>query len=115
MPARAGSWQIPVVVPFDWSRIRLTEHMTEAAAVVAECRVVLDFGRGSPVTYDVKVFDDLKGDGGARYFAVGTSGDAEVAGFRPVGSGDSPEDALQDCLNRAGIHHRRLVKQTDDV
>ena len=28
----------------DWRRVTLTEHMKEAAAVVGECQVVLDFG-----------------------------------------------------------------------
>jgi hypothetical protein len=114
LPPRAGSWQIPLVAPFDWSRVRFTEHMTEAAAVVAECRVVLDFARGEPVTYEVKVFDDLKRTGDTRYFAVGASDDAAAGGYRPVGAGETPEEALQECLNRAGVHLRRLVKQGDD-
>ena len=86
--------------------------MTEAAAVVAECRVVLDFGR-APVTYAVKVFEELKGGGSTRYFAVGTNDDADDH-YRPVGSGDTAETALEDCLARAGIHLRRLVKQADE-
>jgi hypothetical protein len=100
------------VTNFDWSRIRFTEHMTEAAAVVGECQVVLDFGDGAPVTYEIKVFEDIKGGGTAPYFALGTS--REAGTFRPVGSGDSPENALQACLNDAGVHHRRLLKQARD-
>jgi hypothetical protein len=86
--------------------------MTEAAAVVAECQVALDFGSGTPVVYAIKVFDTLKGAAGARYFAVGTSLEHEV--FHPVGNGEDPEAALQNCLNNAGIHHRRLLKQARD-
>ena len=97
---------------FDWSRIRFTEHMTEAAAAVAECQVVLDFEDGAPIAYEIKVFEGLKGGGPTRYFALGTSRDGQ--GFRPAGGGDSPEDALQACLNDAGVHHRRLVKQARD-
>jgi len=106
-------WQIRPVSGFDWSRIRFTEHMIEAAAVVAACQVVLDFGSGTPVTYEITVFDALKGGGEARYFALGTSREAQA--FRPVGSGESPEAALQDCLNNAGVHHRRLLKQARET
>jgi hypothetical protein len=100
------------VAGVDWGRIRFTEHMTEAAAVVAECQVVLDFEGGTPVTYAIKVFETLKGAAQERYFAVGTSREDMV--FRPLGSGEDPEEALQACLNNAGIHHRRLLKQARD-
>jgi len=36
---------------------------------------------------------------------------ADADGFRPVGTADTPEDALNACLAKAGVHHRRLVKQ----
>ena len=93
----------------DWTRIALTEHMTEAAALVGECQVVLDFDGAERTQYELKVYESLKG-GGDRYFAVGTN-PADAAGFRPVGGGTTPEDALQACLNHAGIYHRRRVKQ----
>jgi len=96
----------------DWSRVRLTEHMTEAAAIVAECHVVLDFGTARAV-YEVKVYQDLKGTGADAYFAVGISPDAPD-GYRPSAGGDTPEAALQACLDAAGIHHRRLVKQATE-
>jgi hypothetical protein len=92
----------------DWSRVRFTEHMTEAAVVVAECHVVIDFGV-ERAAYEVKVYRSLKGEAG-RYFAVGTNRD-DAAGFRPVGDGDTPEVALQLCLDDAGVYHRRRVKQ----
>lgn len=98
---------------FDWSRIQFTEHMTEAAAVVAECQVVLDFGTVAHVTYEIKVYDALKGGGDERYFAVGTS--REEHAFQPMGSGATAEDALQSCLTNAGIYHRRRVKQAGDA
>src|SRR5207253_1401765 len=47
---------------------------------------------------------------GPGVFAVGTN-PADAAGVRPVGGGTTPEDALQACLNHAGIYHRRRVKQ----
>jgi hypothetical protein len=99
-------------VPLDWRRVTFTEHMVEAAAVVAECHVVVDFGPTERTPYEVKVYESLKDDGAERYFAVGTCRE-DPEGFRPLGGGATPEEALQACLNAAGIHHRRLVKQRD--
>jgi hypothetical protein len=100
-------------VPIDWTRVAFTEHMTEAAALVGECQVVLDFTPTERVQYEVKVYESLKGaDGDDRYFAVGTRPD-DPQGFRPVAGGTTPEAALQACLNAAGVHHRRRVKQAD--
>lgn len=96
----------------DWSRVRLTEHMTEAAAVVAECHVVLEFGTAR-AQYEVKVYRDLKGAGADPYFAVGVSPDA-TDGYRPSAGGETAEAALEACLATAGIHHRRLVKQATE-
>jgi hypothetical protein len=98
---------------FDWSHIRFTEHMTEAAAMVAECQVVLDFGPAAQVAYEIKVYESLKGGGAERYFAVGINRD-DPQGFRPVGGAATAEEALQACLSNAGIHHRRRVKQADE-
>jgi len=98
-------------VSIDWRRVAFTEHMTEAAALVAECHVVLDFEGAERTQYELKVYESLKG-GGERYFALGTN-PADVDGFRPTGGGGTPEEALQACLNHAGIHHRRRVKQAD--
>ena len=83
--------------------------MTEAAALVAECDVVLDFPPDERVTYAIKVYQNLKGDG-EPYFAVGINPE-DPAGYRPVASAMSPEEALQTCLANAGVHHRRRVKQ----
>jgi hypothetical protein len=98
---------------FDWSRIRFTEHMTEAAAVVVECQVVFDFGADAlaPVSYDVQVMRVLKGASARPFFAVGTDR-ADPQGFRPLGEGDTAEEALDACLAAAGVYRRRLVKQS---
>ena len=93
----------------NWQRIVLTEHMVEAAAVVAECHVAFDFEGDETVAYEIKVYRTLKGDGDP-YFAVGVNRE-DASGFRPVGAGESAEDALNACLAKAGVHHRRLVKQ----
>ncbi len=94
----------------DWSRVAFTEHMTEAAVVEAACHVVFDFGPDEQATYEIVVMRVLKG-GGAPYFATGRNRDAPD-GFRPFGDGDTPEEALQACLESAGIHHRRHERQT---
>src|SRR5262245_47073158 len=96
--------------PLDWTRITFTEHMTEAAVVVGECHVVLDFPPDERATYAIKVYEALKGTGPERYFALGVNTD-DPAGYRPVGGGDTAEDALQACLANAGVYHRRRVKQ----
>ena len=93
----------------EWRRVVFTEHMTEAAAVVGECQVVLDFDGAERTEYALKVYESLKGEGD-RYFAVGTN-PADPESFRPVGGGTTPEEALQACLNHAGVYHRRRVKQ----
>ena len=92
----------------DWERVVFTQHMTEAAALEAACDVVFDFGPDERATYRIEVFRVLKGSG-TPYFATGKSGDH--LDFRPYGEGDTPETALQACLESAGIHHRRRERQ----
>jgi hypothetical protein len=96
--------------PLDWSRIVFTEHMPEAAAVEAQCQVVLDFGPPERVCYEITVLRSLKGEGSQPFFAYGRSLDPG-GDFRPIGEGRSPEEALQECLAEAGLYHRRRVKQ----
>jgi hypothetical protein len=97
----------------DWSRITFTEHMTEAAAVVGQCEVVIDFDAAERTAYEIRVYQSLKGHGDEPYFAVATNrGDAEA--FRPIGTGETAEAALQECLANAGIYHRRRVKQSNE-
>jgi hypothetical protein len=95
----------------DWRRIVLTEHMTEAAALVGECVVVLDFG-SERASYEIKIYEALKGDGDEPYFALGRNREQADA-FQPFGSATTAEEALQRCLNAAGVYHRRRVKQAD--
>jgi len=100
-------------VPIDWSRVEFTEHMTEAAALVAECQVVIDVGPEERVQYAIKVYETLKGGAGDRFFAIGTN-PADADGYRPFGAAATAEEALQACLATAGIHHRRRVKQAGE-
>ena len=94
----------------NWSRVVFTQHMTEAAALEATCDVVFDFGPDEQATYRIEVFRVLKGSG-APYFATGESRADPATVFRPFGEGDTPEDALQACLESAGVHHRRHERQ----
>jgi hypothetical protein len=104
---------VPTKDSLDWTRITLTDHMVEAAAVVAQCQVAFDFEGREQVTYEVKVFRTLKGASSEPFFAVAVNlGDSTA--FRPIGEGDTPEAALEACLAAAGIHHRRRVKQSGD-
>jgi hypothetical protein len=96
----------------DWSRVRFTEHMTEAAAVVGECHVVLDFDGIEHTTYEVRVLRPLKGASDAAFFAVGVNR-AALDGYRPVGEGATPEEAVEACLAAAGVHHRRRLRQRE--
>ena len=97
----------------DWSRVVFTQHMTEAAALEATCDIVLDFGPDEHATYRIQVFRVLKGSG-APYFATGESRADPATTFRPFGEGDTAEEALQACLESAGVHHRRHERQRPD-
>ena len=98
------------VTGIDWSRVRFTEHMTEAAAVVGACRVVFDFDGREQATYAVEVLRALKGPAPRPYFALGTNV-ADPGAYRPLGEGDTPEEAVEACLAAAGVHHRRRLRQ----
>jgi hypothetical protein len=100
------------MAPLDWSRVVFTEHMPEAAVVEAQCQVVLDFGPPQQVCYEITVLRTLKGAGVLPFAALGRNRD-DPGGFRPVGEGTTAGEALQECLVHAGVHHRRLVKQSD--
>jgi hypothetical protein len=95
-----------------WDAISFTEHMVEAAAVVAECQVAFDFEGHEQVCYEVKVFRVLKGAATQPFFAV-ASDRGGTGTFRPFGEGATAEEALEACLASAGIHHRRRVKQSE--
>ena len=56
-----GAGHSPLVSAIDWSRVGFTEHMVEAAVVVAECQVAFDFEGNEQACWDVKVCRVLKG------------------------------------------------------
>jgi len=96
-------------VSIDWSKIVFTEHVTEAAIVIGQTQVVIDFG-AERASYDILVYEAVKGGGDDRYFAVGTNRD-DAGGYRPTAAAATAEEAVQRCLSDAGIFHRRRVKQ----
>jgi hypothetical protein len=84
--------------------------MTEAAAVVGECHVAFDFDGHEQAAYEIKVLRPLKGASTSPFFAIGTNR-GEPHGYRPVGEGDSAEEAVEACLAAAGVYHRRRLRQ----
>ena len=84
--------------------------MKEAAAVEGQCQVVFDFGPEERASYEITVLRSLEADAAQPFFAYGRNLDAS-GGYRPVGEGATPEEALQECLAEAGLYHRRRLKQ----
>jgi hypothetical protein len=89
----------------DWRQVALTSHMVEAARVVGEAEVVIEFSETARGWFRVTVFEDLRLDTGERFFARAT--DKEDAAIQALGSGATAEDAATDCLREAGISLRR--------
>jgi len=90
----------------DWRRVPLTEHMTEAARVVSEAEVVIEFSEAARGWFRVTVFEDLRVSGeDERYFARAVEKDDQS--IQSVGAGATPEDAATVCLREAGVSLRR--------
>jgi len=90
----------------DWGRVPLTEHMTEAACVVSQAEVVIEFTPAARGWFRVTVFEDLRAEDDAeRYFARAVDKDDESV--QGLGSGATPEDAAAICLREAGVSLRR--------
>ena len=53
----------------DWRSIPLSEHVTEAARIVGEAEIVIDFGPEARGWFRVAVFEDLKATPDTAYFA----------------------------------------------
>jgi hypothetical protein len=90
----------------DWSRVTLTAQMTEAARVVSEAEVVIDFGETARGWFRVRVLEDLRAaDDGERYFARAVEKDDPAV--QALATGATPEDAASACLREAGVSLRR--------
>jgi hypothetical protein len=90
----------------DWRRVPLTEHMTEAARVVSQAEIVIEFSETARGWFQVTVFEDLRAtDDAGRYFARAVEKDD--ATVQALGSGATPEEAATICLREAGVSLRR--------
>ena len=90
----------------DWRRVPLTEHMTEAARVVSEAEVVVEFSPTARGWFRITVFEDLRATSDAeRYFARAVERDD--ATVQALAGAATPEDAATACLREAGVSLRR--------
>jgi hypothetical protein len=90
----------------DWRRVPLTEHMTEAARIVAEAEVVIEFSAAARGWFRITVFEDLRATGDdARYFARAI--DKNDAAVQALATAATPEEAATACLREAGVSLRR--------
>jgi hypothetical protein len=90
----------------DWRRVPLTEHVTEAARIVSEAEVVIEFTPAARGWFRITVFEDLRAtDDAARYFARAVEKDDPAV--QALGAGASPEDAAALALREAGVSLRR--------
>jgi len=89
----------------NWREVPLTEHMTEAAAVVGEAEVVIEFAPAARGWFRVSVFEDLKEPRGDRFFARAV--EKEDPQVQATASAETAEDAAARCLLEAGISLRR--------
>ena len=90
----------------NWREVPLTEHMTEAARIVGEAEMVIEFTATARGWFRVTVFEDLKGAGeDARFFARAT--EKEDPQIQAIATAASPEEAASLCLKEAGISLRR--------
>lgn len=90
----------------DWRKVPLTEHVTEAARVVSEAELVIDFGPSARGWFRITVFEDLRAETeDERYFARAVEKDD--ASVQAVATAPTPEDAATACLREAGVSLRR--------
>jgi hypothetical protein len=89
----------------DWRRVPLTEHMIEAARVVSEAEVVIDFGGAARGWFRITVLEDLRAEGDERYFARAVERDD--AQIQALATATTEEDAATACLREAGVSLRR--------
>ena len=89
----------------DWRRIPQVAQVAEAARVVGEAEIVLDFGGDARGWFRIAVFEDLKADGDEAFFARATErGDPKL---QAVATGATAQEAAASCLREAGVSLRR--------
>ncbi|HEY8517404.1 MAG TPA: hypothetical protein VIS07_17980 [Candidatus Binatia bacterium] len=90
----------------DWRRVPLGEHVVEAASVVSEAEVVLEFTPDARGWFRVTVFEDLRAaDDDERYFA--RAEEKSEPTLQGLGTAATPEDAAAIALREAGVSLRR--------
>ncbi|MEW6272501.1 MAG: hypothetical protein AB1689_24755 [Thermodesulfobacteriota bacterium] len=90
----------------DWRRVRLTEHMTEAASVVSAAEVVLEFSPDARGWFRVTVFEDLRAASDDERFFARAEERSDPA-LQGLGTAATPEDAATLALREAGVSLRR--------
>lgn len=90
----------------NWSEVPMTEHVTEAAAVVGEAELVISFTEDARGWFRVTVFEDLRAESpDDRYFARAV--EKADAGLEALATGPTPETAAALCIRETGITLRR--------
>lgn len=89
----------------NWREVPLPEHVVEAARVVGEAEVVLEFTPEARAWFRITVLEDLRAEGEERYFARAVGKDDPQ--LQALGTGATPEAAATLCLREAGISLRR--------
>lgn len=93
----------------NWAEVPMTEHVSEAAAVVGEAELVIEFSEDARGWFRVAVFEDLRAESDdARFFARATEKtDGSAPGLEAVATGPTPEAAATFCIRETGITLRR--------
>ena len=90
----------------DWRQVPLADAVAEAAAVVGEAEVVLQFTEAARGWFRITVFEDLRSSfTEARFFARAVERDDPLV--QAMAAGDTPEEAAALCLREAGVSLRR--------
>jgi hypothetical protein len=79
--------------------------MVEAARVLSEAEVVIDFGAKARGWFRITVLEDLRADGDERFFARAVERDDPL--IQAMAAGSTGEEAATLCLREAGISLRR--------
>jgi hypothetical protein len=89
----------------DWTRVPLVAQVAEAARVVSEAEIVLEFEGGVRGWFRITVFEDLKPGDGDRFFARAVEREDPL--LQAMSTAATPEEAATHCLREAGVTLRR--------
>jgi hypothetical protein len=92
----------------NWAEVPMTEHVSEAAAVVGEAEVVIEFSESARGWFRIAVFEDLRAQSDdARFFARATEKSDGSGALEAIATGPTPEAAATFCIRETGITLRR--------